>query len=660
MRTATTAACALLAAAAAVIALRPVRAGSCSELRRHEGVNSSLARLHDLDTPADGIPEYGVSSPGETGPGGIDVHSGRTGERLFVVSAPVDDPPALNGVNFGAAIAPIADVGSAGGGAKDGVPDILIGAPRGARNNASRGYVLVASGADGAAIRVILGENSTELFGASVASPGDIDGDGWDDIAVGAPGVLGGRAGAVRFYSGKDGSLFVERGLFGSDPGGNLGTALAAVGDVDRDGVGDVAAGAPHANGTLGEVVFVSGAGGPAIDVVAGSRDRDRIGARLQVLPEFRGDRVLLVSSLEGQGFGLLASTRKRLFKLGSGAVVDIGDVDRDGLPDVGLHEGALEEGGRLLGYASAKLIGGKASKALVFACPSDPPGFAVLPTTVGLGDVDGDGKAEILLAEIPPGGPGIARVVTVDATPATLKRKVRSTFQRPASRLDASAAGTVELEVNKDLQRLVLKLKKLPPGGPTTFTVHLEDAPRSGGFSQVAQVSATAKGAASLVLEAMGAPPSELGIDSYADVEGRRLQIRDAGGSVVLELTLPAFAVRDNAKGKATLGAVPGGPEPSASAKVKSIFKGTSGASALDVKLKKADKKATYTVWIEDGPSSGSLVAVGDAVKARFQRSSAKGDPLPFGVSSALELSGRAIEIRDATGAVVVSGTLP
>jgi hypothetical protein len=418
-----------------------------------------------------------------------------------------------------------------------------------------------------------------------------------------------------------------------------------------------VAASAPNAFETLGEVVIVSGAGGPAIDSVAGSKRGDRIGALLRSIPDVDRDgvRELLVSSLEGTSFGFSPGRKKRLFKLGPGALVDLGDVDSDGIPDVGRYAGALDGDGRLEGYVSSKLIGGRAAKALAFVRQGDPPGFGLLTPAVGIGDVAGDGRVEILV-----GGAGTAHVVSVDATPSNFKLKVRAALQRTLDTPEGRSFGSVELEVKKELQHVSFKLKKLPVTGSTAFTIHLEEAPQSGTYQQVAEVTATSKGAVSVKLEGVGGPPPELGVSSYADLEGRRIEVRDAGGAVVLTVTLPAFAARQNAKGKGALTAPPGSPAPSASAKVKSIFKGTTGASLLDVKLKKADKKATYTVWLEDGPSSGNLIQVGETKKARYQRNSARGDPLPFGFGSALDLSGRAIEVRDVTGAAVVSGVLP
>lgn len=81
-------------------------------------------------------------------------------------------------------------------------------------------------------------------FGRAMAAIGDVDGDGWTDYAIGAPGDAEGgeRAGAVYVFSGRDGALL--RKIVGPARSAT-GWSLAAAGDVDGDGVGDVLVGAP-------------------------------------------------------------------------------------------------------------------------------------------------------------------------------------------------------------------------------------------------------------------------------------------------------------------------------------------------------------------------------------------------------------------------------
>lgn len=120
------------------------------------------------------------------------------------------------------------------------------------------------------------GQESGDLFGFAVAGPGDLDGDGQDDVAAGAPGFNGGR-GMVRAYSGRTGAALwmVE----GAAAGYRLGSALAAAGDIDGDGVGDVVASAPGYASDRGYVRVYSGANGGLIRSIYGASAGDRFGA---------------------------------------------------------------------------------------------------------------------------------------------------------------------------------------------------------------------------------------------------------------------------------------------------------------------------------------------------------------------------------------------
>ncbi|WP_339060362.1 FG-GAP repeat protein [Tepidibacillus marianensis] len=93
-----------------------------------------------------------------------------------------------------------------------------------------------------------------DAFGFAIAS-GDVDGDGHSDIIVGAPQPIQGGKGKVYIYSGKDGSLI--RKFSSTVPRGNsdFGTAVAAA-DFNGDGIDEVAIGAP--GNPEGEVLIYS------------------------------------------------------------------------------------------------------------------------------------------------------------------------------------------------------------------------------------------------------------------------------------------------------------------------------------------------------------------------------------------------------------------
>ena len=89
---------------------------------------------------------------------------------------------------------------------------------------------------------------------------------------------------------------------------------------------------------------------------------------------------------------------------------------------------------------------------------------------------------------------------------------------------------------------------------------------------------------------------------------------------------------------------------------------------SWLRFKLGKLDAGADYTLWMDmpnDDPDAGIVqvtdvtLVPGERGGLNFRLDTKKGDVLPFGASLA-DLSGMAVEIRDATGVAVLSGNLP
>ena len=127
----------------------------------------------------------------------------------------------------------------------DGIHDLVVGAPLGGVND--NGQAKVISGATHFALEEWFGDSFGDRFGAAVSSGQDLDGDGFDEVLVGAPedDDGGGNAGSLRLFDGQSGAALHT--WYGADDQEGLGTSVAFSDDLDGDGDADVIAGAIEA-----------------------------------------------------------------------------------------------------------------------------------------------------------------------------------------------------------------------------------------------------------------------------------------------------------------------------------------------------------------------------------------------------------------------------
>ena len=241
----------------------------------------------------------------------------------------------------------------------DGHDDVVVGAPGvGTGSMDWTGAAIVYCGLTGTEILTIEGEASMDFFGFSVAGPGDLNGDGIPDIAVGAYRCDAGAvdAGKVSAYSGSDGALLYQ--VSGDAAGDLLGHDLASLGDVNGDGVSDLAIGVPGSNSNgndAGLARVISGANGAVLFDVAGNHSNAQL------------------------GFGIGAAK----------------DVNGDGIPD--LIAGAPFELNGVDTPGAAHVFSG-INAALLMSLTYDEDGAQYGFSVAGLGDLNGDGRSELIV----------------------------------------------------------------------------------------------------------------------------------------------------------------------------------------------------------------------------------------------------------------------
>ena len=312
----------------------------------------------------------------------------------------------------------------------DGIEDLIVGAP-GANDNAGESYVIFGetnvgssgsfklSDLNGNNGFILRGIDPSDGSGESVSNAGDINGDGFEDIIIGAqnaypngkifPGgtIIGSGASYVVFggddvgitgllelstLNGKNG--FVINGI---DPFDALGLSVSNAGDINGDGIDDVILGAPFAssyetngNAYVGESYVVFG--------------QAQIGK----------DESLELSELDGKNGFILEGIEENRLGISGLSVSNAGDVNGDGLDDLIIGAPGADPDGKN-GAGESYLVFGQTnignSGSLPLSSLDGSNGFVIEGIDEGddsgrsvsnAGDINGDGLDDLII-----GAPG-------------------------------------------------------------------------------------------------------------------------------------------------------------------------------------------------------------------------------------------------------------
>lgn len=374
----------------------------------------SAAGVGDVD--GDGKSDFIVGAPfthpgGRINAGSAYVYSGATGVLLFQI----------DGVSAGDVLGiTVAGAGDVNG---DGRSDFIIGIP-GRQNYTGSAYVY--SGATGALIYQKDGATAGQVFGLAVSGINDLDGDLRADFIVSAgyasPGGVS-LAGSVFIYSGATGSLIYQKD--GGAAGDIFGFSVSGAGDLDGDGRGDFIVGAcsadPGGRPGAGSAYIYSGATGALLYQKNGASNSVELGWSVSgagdVDGDGRDDFIIGAPSVDFGGIGsvfvysgttgaLLAQKVAPVAGSDFGiTVAGTGDVDGDGKGDYAIGTSRANVSG--IGNAGSVLVYSGGSGALLHQINGSAAGDSLGFWVADAGDVNGDGKTDIIIGapRTDPGG---------------------------------------------------------------------------------------------------------------------------------------------------------------------------------------------------------------------------------------------------------------
>jgi hypothetical protein len=313
----------------------------------------------------------------------------------------------------------------------DGYSDVIVGAygNDAGGSNAGRSYIYFGgTSMDNTADVIMTGEATGDCFGGSVATAGDVNGDGYSDVIVGAlwndaGGTWAGRA--YIYFGGTPMNNNTDVTMTGEAANDWFGTSVSTAGDVNRDGYSDVIVGAygNDAGGYQAGRAYIY-FGGTSMDDIAdvtmtGEAAYDFFSISVSTAGDVNGDKysdVIVGAYLNDAGgtwagrayiyFGGTSMDDIADVTMTGGAAYDwfgssvstAGDVNKDGYSDVIVgsycnYPGEIDAGRSYI-YFGGTSTNNNTDVIIIGEAAGDAFGGAVSTA----GDVNGDGYSNVIV----------------------------------------------------------------------------------------------------------------------------------------------------------------------------------------------------------------------------------------------------------------------
>lgn len=361
----------------------------------HKGNEFGWAGRNAGDCDGDGVNDLVIAAPfyaskeSRSPAGRIYVFSGKNGALIFQRTGEA-------GWRLGMSVEAAGDVNN------DGFNDVIVGAD-GSTREAGRAFVF--SGVSGEILHTFSEGTGEDQFGRRVAGAGDLDGDGFDDVVIGAPAHCSTENGNGRIYvySGKTSELLHT---------------------LEGEAIGDGFGGSVCARAVRGQVLMAVGASS------AGPQNRGRV-----YVYELAQSKLRLLSKLDADAQGAQMAETYLSF---------VGDVDRDGQIDLFTSDWKHRAKGPSTGRAYAFTA---ATGRVIMTLTGEHRGDTFGAGPGRAGDVDGDGYADLIVGAWRSSEGGLDAGKCTIFSGATSQPLREITCRIPASAFGYDATGMGDLD---------------------------------------------------------------------------------------------------------------------------------------------------------------------------------------------------------------------